>query len=382
MAKEKKFRIMIVDDSPQEIHSLIEELKDDFIVTAATSADGAMEMLHSGDKPNLMLLDVNMPGTNGLEACEIIKSDPELNDIDIIFLSANDSTEEIIRGLDVGAADYVTKPYDPDVLRSKIRRVVSSHDQRMELVKQANSASKLVYTLISESGYLGNIVNFLRESFSLKNPEGLMDATINALRQYDLNSVVYFNAEPIVMTDSTSGVPTMLEMELLQRMYAHFDPIVEKGNRAFIIQENLVVLIKNMPMEEERRGSLKDQLMILLEGANARLKNFAESVTQSSEKVQEIRKTVMDARNALNEIHTLQEDHKRRSMTILDEMLVDVEHSFFSMGLTDEQEKEIMDILTTTLNRSLDNFEHGVAVDAKIKKIIIDLSQLAAKAVD
>ncbi len=379
---EKKFRIMIVDDSPQEIHSLIEELKDDFIVTAAMSADDAMKMLSEGENPNLILLDVNMPGTDGHEACEIIKSDPNLRDIDIIFLSANDSTAEIIRGLDVGAADYITKPFDPDVLRSKIRRVVSSHDKRIELMKQADSASKLVYTLISESGNLGNIVNFLRASFSLKNADGLMEATIDAMRQYDLNSVIYFNSGSIVLKGSTSGAPTMLEVELLERMYGHPEPILENGSRAFILQESVVVLIKNMPEDDSKRGSLKDQLMILLEGANAKLKNISETAEQSNQKVEEIRSTVMGAKNALDEIHVLQEDHKKRSMNILDEMIVDVERSFFSMGLTDDQEKDIMDILSGTVSRSLENFEHGIEVDAKVKKVVLNLSTLATKSVD
>lgn len=378
----KKFRIMIVDDSPQEIHSLIEELKDDFVVTAAMSADAAMEMLADGEKPNLILLDVNMPGTNGHEACEIIKSDPNLRDIDIIFLSANDSTAEIIRGLDVGAADYITKPFDPDVLRSKIRRVVSSHGKRIELMKEADSASKLVYTLISESGNLGNIVNFLRASFSLKDAEGLMEATIEAMRQYDLNSVIYFNVGSIVLKASTSGAPTMLEIELLERMYGHPEPILEKGSRAFILQENVVVLIKNMPDDDGKRGSLKDQLMILLEGANAKLKNLSESADLANQKVEEIRATVMGAKNALDEIHVLQEDHKKRSMNILDEMIVSVERSFFSMGLTDDQEKDIMDILSGTVIRSLENFEHGVEVDEKVKKVVLSLSTLATKSVD
>ncbi len=378
----KKFRIMIVDDSPQEIHSLIEELKADFIVTAAMSADNAMKMLAEGEKPNLILLDVNMPGMNGHEACEMIKSDPNLHEIDIIFLSANDSTEEIIRGLDVGAADYITKPFDPDVLRSKIRRVVNSHDKRIELMKQADSASKLVYTLISESGKLGNIVNFLRASFTIKNAEGLMAATIDALRQYDLNSVIYFNSGSIVLKGSTSGEPTMLEVELLERMHGYDEPILEKGVRVFILQESVVVLIKNMPEDEGKRGSLKDQLMILLDGANAKLKNLSESAEQSNQKIEEIRSTVMSAKNSLDEIHVLQENHKIRSMNILDEMIVNVERSFFSMGLTDDQEKDIMDILSGTVSRSLENFEHGMEVDKKVKNVVLSLSKLATKSVD
>ncbi len=377
----EKFKIMIVDDSPQEIHVLLEELKYEYTVTAATSAENAMEMLSSSDLPNLILLDVNMPGMNGYDACEGIKSDSKFEHVDIIFLSSNDSTEEIIRGLDVGASDYITKPYDPEVLRSKIRQVVSAHAKRQALTQQASSASQLVHTLISESGSLGNIVNFLRSTFTIHDPEELMHATIDALRQYDLNSVVYFNVNPIRMTESTSGATTMLEIELLERLHGHPTPIVEKEKRAFFVQDAVVVLIKNMPLANEKRGSLKDQLMILLEGANAKLHHLAMRMASSTQKVENIKNTVLNAKNALNEIHVLQDDQKKRSMQIMDDMVEQVEKAFFSMGLTDTQEKEIMDILTQTVNKSLDNFEHGLEVDGKIKKIVVELSQLATQSV-
>ncbi|MFL0801291.1 MAG: response regulator [Agarilytica sp.] len=378
---EEKFRILIVDDSPQEIHVLLEELKDDFAVTAATSGEDALASLAENEKPNLILLDVNMPGISGYETCEKIRADSDLVDIDIIFLSANDSTEEIIRGLDVGASDYITKPYDPDVLRSKIRQVVQTHTARSQLKEQADSASKLVYSLISESGNLGNIVNFLRTTFSIKTPESLLEATIESLRLYDLNAVVYFNAAPIRMIDSTSGSPTMLEIELLERLHGHHEPIVEKEKRAFIIKDGVVVLIKNMPLENEKRGSLKDQLMILLEGANAKLNHLAESAEKSSQQSVIIKDTIIQAKNSLDDIHMLQEAHKKNSIQILDDMVADVENAFFAMGLTDAQEKEIMDILAGAVNKSLDNFEHGLEVDAKIKKIVVDLSQLSTQAI-
>ncbi len=378
---EEKFRILIVDDSPQEIHVLLEELKDDFAVTAATSGEDALQSLQENEKPNLILLDVNMPGMNGYETCEKVKSDSSLDDVDIIFLSANDSTEEIIRGLDVGASDYITKPYDPEVLRSKIRQVVQAHTARNQLKEQADSASKLAYSLISESGNLGNIVNFLRTTFSIKTPENLLEATLESLRLYELNSAVYFNAPPIRMTDSTSGAPTMLEIELLERLHGHTEPIIEKEKRAFFIQDSVVVLIKNMPLEPEKRGSLKDQLMILLEGANAKLNHLAESAVKSNQQSLVVRDTIVQAKNSLDDIHILQDEHKKNSMQILDDMIESVESAFFAMGLTDAQEKEIMDILTGAVNKSLDNFEHGLEVDAKIKKIVVDLSQLSTQSI-
>lgn len=375
-------RIMIVDDSPQEIHVLLEELKDDFAVNAATSADDMYALLESEELPNLILLDVNMPGTNGYEACEHVKSQEKYHDIDIIFLSSNDTTEEITRGLDAGASDYITKPYDPDVLRSKIRQVTAAHAKRISLKEQADSANKMVYSLISESGNLGNIVNFLRASFTITSPENLMSSAVDTLNRYGLNAVLYFNAENIRFTESTNGVPTMLEIELLERMHGYPEPIVEKNTRAFIVKDNIVALIKNMPSDDEKRGALRDQLMILMEGADSKLQQIADLARVSTQKVGKIHEAVTEAKNSLDEIHALQESHKKINMEILDGLVEKMEKAFFSMALTDKQEAELMDIVSTAVHKSLDNFEHGLEVDEKIKKIVVELSQLARSSVD
>lgn len=75
-------RVMIVDDSPELIHMLLEDLQGEFAVTAALNAEEALQLLADSERPDIILLDINMPGMNGYEACEVIKSDPALVDID------------------------------------------------------------------------------------------------------------------------------------------------------------------------------------------------------------------------------------------------------------------------------------------------------------
>lgn len=121
-------KILIVDDCPINRAILEELLSGDFETTSAESGEEA-KPLALEFKPNLVLLDVMMPGLNGYEICRWIRSLPELKATKIFMLSALAAPAEIERGLAVGADKYVTKPFDVWLLRNAIREqlaVVSS----------------------------------------------------------------------------------------------------------------------------------------------------------------------------------------------------------------------------------------------------------------
>ncbi len=372
--------IVVVDDSPHNLDIMRGALSDNFDVTVASCADEALQILPEKPNINIVLLDVSMPGIDGYEACRLLKSDQNLSNIDVIFLSANDSTAEIIQGLEVGAADYVVKPFDPEILISKLNTTIESSKKRVQLVQQAEEAGKLVHAIMSESGSLGVVVNFMRTTFSLKSTKELIDATVDAFEQNGIEAIVYFSVDDIEEVESNCGLPTMLELELLSRMKTCTEPFIEQKGMLFAIQKNVVVLIKNMPADESKQGSVKDSTMIILEGANAKLSYLAEQSTASRKKAEEMGKVVMTAKIALDDIEAKQEGHKKTSMAILDDMASRMEESYFSMGLTDTQEQELHQIVADTVNKSLNHFESGLEVDRKFKQIIATLTTAAQKA--
>ena len=95
---EEKSSILIVDDSTDNIDLLIGALGDQYKVQAATDGNRALELVKQGQKPGLIFMDVMMPEMDGYEACKQIKSEPGCEDIDVIFVSALDSMENIIKG--------------------------------------------------------------------------------------------------------------------------------------------------------------------------------------------------------------------------------------------------------------------------------------------
>lgn len=125
--------ILIVDDTPKNIQVLGSILKmEDFQVEFATNGEQALNWV---DKKSfdLILLDVMMPVMSGFEVCEILRKDEALNDVPIIFLTARTDKESIIAGFDIGAQDYITKPFDAKELLARVRTHLELKESKEKL---------------------------------------------------------------------------------------------------------------------------------------------------------------------------------------------------------------------------------------------------------
>ncbi|WP_434514568.1 two-component system response regulator [Dechloromonas sp. ARDL1] len=125
--------VLVVDDSPENIELLSEVLRDDYRVRVATSGEKALKIVYSDEPPDLILLDIMMPGISGLEICRRLKANPDRRRIPIIFVTAMSSTEDEQRGLDTGAVDYITKPISPPIVKARVRTHLALYDQSREL---------------------------------------------------------------------------------------------------------------------------------------------------------------------------------------------------------------------------------------------------------
>lgn len=120
----KANKVLIVDDDSDILDFLIDILQDDISVSFAPNGAKALEYAKTHE-PDLILLDVDMPELNGFEVCQKLKSDPETQNIPIIFLTAMDNKENLREGLRLGAVDYITKPFDPEVVIAKVKNQLS-----------------------------------------------------------------------------------------------------------------------------------------------------------------------------------------------------------------------------------------------------------------
>jgi CheY-like chemotaxis protein/anti-sigma regulatory factor (Ser/Thr protein kinase) len=156
-------RILVVDDTPANIELLAAILEPHgFNVLVATSGDTALRVAHR-TPPDLVLLDVMMPGLDGFETCRLMKAEPALADIPIIFVTARDDPEDVVMGLRQGAVDYVTKPVRHEEVLMRVRAHVLLKVLNDALQAKAAEAESLLHILCHDlqnsvgaaRGYIG-----------------------------------------------------------------------------------------------------------------------------------------------------------------------------------------------------------------------------------
>ena len=117
--------ILVVDDAPANIQLLSGILREKYKVKAATGSEKALKIANGDPAPDLILLDVIMPDTDGYQVCRSLKDNPSTAAIPVIFISGNLDETERSKGKAAGAVDYLGKPVDPDDLLARIENSIS-----------------------------------------------------------------------------------------------------------------------------------------------------------------------------------------------------------------------------------------------------------------
>jgi len=192
-------RILLVEDEPVNIQAVSGILKGQgYQVSVATSGAKALEVL-TRVRPDLILLDVMMPGMDGFETCQRIKATPELREIPIIFLTAKTDTEDIVKGFEVGAVDYVAKPFSGHELLARVRTHLS-----LDRLHRENRRL---------------LLNVLPEAIAdkLKNQEGIL------AERFDDVSVLF--TDIVGFTPLSARLSPTELLELLNRIFSEFDDL-------------------------------------------------------------------------------------------------------------------------------------------------------------
>ena len=134
---EPKPTLLIVDDEPTNIQALGHLLKDDYRIRVANNGEKALALAAEGapERPDLILLDIQMPGIDGYEVCRRLKEDPHTSDIAIIFVTALDDARDEEHGLNLGAVDYIARPFNPAIVRARVNTHVKLK-RRTDLLEQ------------------------------------------------------------------------------------------------------------------------------------------------------------------------------------------------------------------------------------------------------
>src|SRR6516165_8236441 len=132
----EKKTVLVVDDAPANLQIVNSILKDDYKIRVATSGAKALVLVKVKPYPDLILLDVTMPEMDGYEVCGILKATPEARDIPVIFLTGKTEADDETRGFEVGAVDYIHKPFSPAVVKARVHTHLVLREAREQLARQ------------------------------------------------------------------------------------------------------------------------------------------------------------------------------------------------------------------------------------------------------
>jgi len=156
---EHRIKILVVDDLPENLALVAGLLRERYEMLTAENGEQAVSLALEAN-PDLVLLDIDMPVMDGFEACKNLKRNPDTRDIPIIFLTAKDEPSDVIKGLKLGAADYVTKPFDIRVLKARVDNIIEldrRQKQTKSLLHEHTSELQLVEAAKTEAALKNHI---------------------------------------------------------------------------------------------------------------------------------------------------------------------------------------------------------------------------------
>ena len=134
---ERKQTVLIVDDEPGNITILAELLGSEYNIRVATNGSRALEIAFSEDPPDLVLLDIILPGMDGYEVCQKLKTDFRTQNTPVIFLTGKTGEANELKGFEAGAVDYVTKPFSAVVVKARVKTHIELQKYRSILEAQS-----------------------------------------------------------------------------------------------------------------------------------------------------------------------------------------------------------------------------------------------------
>ncbi len=149
-----KPRILVADDEPNNLQLIRQILKDDYHLSFVTSGMKALEAVNTV-APDLVLLDIMMPGMDGYEVCTRLKADEKTKHIPVIFVSAMSESGDETKGFQIGAVDYITKPFNPDVVRARVVSVIKLKERTEQLSALSEKLSKYLSPQVYASIFSG-----------------------------------------------------------------------------------------------------------------------------------------------------------------------------------------------------------------------------------
>lgn len=326
-------------------------------------------------QPDVIILDVEMPGLNGYEVCDQLKHNSKTANIPIIFLSSNSSLRERMQGYEAGGDDYLLKPCEPETLLAKVRVLLRYRDHEKDLHQQFEEAQKTAHIAMTGSSELGMAMQFVENSYMLNDYAELAYAFFSLSNRFGLKCTLMYVVEKEPLWFSSTGSVSPLEKDLLVMMRED-KRFYDFGCRTIINYPNVSLLVKNMPIDDmERYGRVKDLLPAILGALNGKVftlgaeKIMYKQATDLAVSFDSIKTLLLSLGNSLN-------DNQKKSTEIMRKMMHELDQFLPKLGLEDDQEAKILDHIEKAVLESTQVNDSGQKMAGTFKMVVAQLHQL------
>ncbi|MGL1959340.1 MAG: response regulator [Colwellia sp.] len=371
--------ILSIDDDSIVQKAIKKELQHKYEVHVARDGikglEAAKEIL-----PDIILLDVEMPGMNGYEVCDTLKHDDITKDIPVIFLSSLSNLRSRMLGYEVGGVDFLVKPFSGGELIAKINSLADIINKSTSLSGEVKKANQVAFSAMRETSELGLIVQFVENSYTIKNLHKLARSFFHLCENFKLNcSLMFISQGDRSFYNSSDNTCSALEKEVISTIYDKGGRFIDFGCRTQINYTRVALLIKNMPLQDRNAyGRFKDLFPPVLGAIDAKLATL-ETEMHIAAQTKQLSSAFYTVKYTLLKFGVNLEQNQESVINLLRTMLADLEQQLLTMGLEEDQETSIISIIDGTITSAQKLVDTTTANKKKFATIITILDAIAAR---
>lgn len=374
---EQRPKVLVVDDEPFNLEIMQEILEEDYEVAYAKSGPECMDIIKDV-MPDMVLLDVNMPGMSGYEVCQRLKENSTTNGIPVTFVSALDTLAERLAGYEVGGDDYICKPFEAGELLSRVNIAVRYKRERESLRIDAEQAMQRAMDAMKNTGDVGIILEFLRSSLKCDSLEKLGDLALYTISSMGLRSSVQIRDGETIIHKSVDGVINQLERTVLKKIHKE-DTVVDLGVRSVFNFDHVSVLIKNMPVDDPvKYDSVKKNIALITEALELEVQKLYQNQSKvaaasSGPGSANVEKVTRHLGQLLKQWDQTGSTLSPQYVKIFSDLAYDMESSFSNLGLTEQQEHSLMQLVDEAISRAHDVQANNEQLGQRLTELMIQL---------
>ncbi len=333
-----KETIFVIEDDKNYLDIYDQALNSQFNLLSFTNAKDALEKFKVV-QPKTILLDLNLPDLNGIEFCATLFDkycSPE--DIDIIFVTGEVDPKFKLMAFDVGASDYLTKPFEIKELVYKVKSSIERKLKEELLASEALESKKLINTTMEQASQYSQVMSFFKNLAMCKNTEEVAQTFFESMEYFGVVSSLHVK----LPTDSyfrQDGSPiTPIEKEVYDLLQSK-GRLYEFSNRIIVNDAHLSFIIKNPPKDPNKMGQLRDYTAAMVEGLEAKvLEIYAQSSMQNA---------ILDLASNISELKTGVNQHNKLINAVMSNMMMEIAGSYHELEMTEIQEAFLNKLIET-----------------------------------